>query len=163
MKLYDINNELLILEQHMEAAEAAEQPAPEVWKKHLDELLLDRNIKIENCGIMIKNWTALAESIKAEEQTLKRRREILENRAEWLKNYLQFNLQPGEKFATSRMQLSWRKSQAVEIVDEFKIPDDYIKVKYQTQIDKESIKEKLKAGEEIPGAVLVLRQNLTIK
>ena len=163
MKLYDINHEILILESHMEAAEAADQPAPQVWKQHLDDLKIDRHIKIENCGIMIKNWTALAESIKAEEQALKRRREILENRAEWLKNYLQFNLEPGEKYDAGRVQLSWRKSQAVEIVDEFKIPDDYIKVKYQTQIDKEAIKEKLKAGEEIPGAILVTRQNLSIK
>ncbi len=163
MKLYDINNEILVLEAHMESAEATGESAPEVWKRHLDELKIDRHIKIENCGIMIKNWQSLADSIKAEEETLKRRRQILENRAEWLTNYLIYCLKPGEKYNAGKVELRWRKSEAVEIVDEFKIPDEYIKIVQESRIDKMAIKEKLKAGEEIPGAALVTKQNLTIK
>jgi hypothetical protein len=163
MKLYDINNEILVLEHHMEVAEDAGEAAPQVWKNHLDELKIDRHLKIEGCAVMIKNWTALAESIKAEEQALKRRREILENRAEWLKNYLQYNLKPGERYNAGRVELAWRKSEAVEITDEFKVPDQFIKIEQVSKIDKLAIKENIKAGEEVPGAVLVTRQNLTVK
>jgi len=163
MKLYDINNEILILEHHMESAEAAGESVPEVWKKHLDELQLDRMLKIEGCGLMIKTWEALAASIKAEEESLKRRRQILENRAEWLTNYLIYNVSPAEKFTSPRVELRWRKSEAVEIVDEFKIPDEYIKIVQESKIDKAAISKKLKAGEEIPGAALITKQNLIIK
>jgi hypothetical protein len=163
MKLYDIKYEILVLEHHMESAEAAGESVPEVWKKHLDELQLDRMLKIEGCGLMIKTWEALAASIKAEEESLKRRRQILENRAGWLTNYLIYNVSPTEKLISPRVELCWRKSESVEITDEFSIPDEYIKIIQESRIDKMAIKEKLKAGEEIPGAALVTKQNLTIK
>jgi rRNA maturation endonuclease Nob1 len=147
MKLYDIKYEILVLEHHMESAEAAGESVPEVWKKHLDELQLDRMLKIEGC----------------EEESLKRRRQILENRAGWLTNYLIYNVSPTEKLISPRVELCWRKSESVEITDEFSIPDEYIKIIQESRIDKMAIKEKLKAGEEIPGAALVTKQNLTLK
>lgn len=147
----------------MEQAEVEGNDLPETWKRHLDELKVDRHIKIENCGLMIKNWQSLADSIKAEEATLKRRREILENRIEWLTNYLIYCLKPGEKYNAGAIELRWRKSDSVQIVDEFKIPDEYIKVTQESQIDIREIKAKLRTGQEIPGATLVIKNNLIIK
>jgi hypothetical protein len=72
-------------------------------------------------------------------------------------------LKPGERYSAGRVELAWRKSEAVEITDEFKVPDQFIKIEQVSKIDKLAIKENIKAGEEVPGAVLVTRQNLTVK
>lgn len=163
MKLYNLNEEIAVLEHHMQEAETEGTEAPEVWKKHLDELLLDRALKIESCGILIKNWLAMAEALKSEETTLKRRREVLENRATWLTNYLKFCLQPGEKYQSPKVQLRWHKSDSVEIINEYEIPDEYITITQETSIDKIALKKKLRAGEEVAGVRLQVTNNLIIK
>ena len=58
-------------------------------------------------------------------------------------------------------KLSLRSSQAVEIIDESKIPNEYIKVK--TEVDKSAIREALLHGEVIEGAELKQNQSLTIR
>ena len=60
-------------------------------------------------------------------------------------------------------ELSYRKSEAVVLTDEAVIPDEYKKEKLTVSIDKTEIKKALKAGTEVPGAVIEVRQNLQIK
>lgn len=128
----------------------------------LDELQLEREQKIENGGLYIKNLTAEIESLKAEEKALCERRKSKEKRAEWLKGYLTYSLD-GAKFETPKLALSFRKSVVVDVADVDKLPEEFKRVKTTVDADKTALKEALKAGALIDGATLVEKQNLQIK
>ena len=163
MKLFDITSQLLQLENSLEQAEGVDETTLTEAQVYLDGLKLERTEKIENCVALLKNWQALETAIKAEETALKARRESLEKRADWLRSYLGYCLQPGEKFETAKCKISWRKSESIEILDEEKIPEEYIKIETARKVDKKAIRDTFKAGGEVPGAELREKNNLTIK
>ena len=68
-----------------------------------------------------------------------------------------------DKLKTEINELSYRKSEAVVLVDETLIPTEFKKEKVSISIDKTEIKKALKEGKEIPWAVIETRQNLQIK
>ena len=125
----------------------------------LDSLELERDTKIENIALWIKNLKAEAEAVKKQKEAFYSREKALTNKAERLKEYLANNLM-GEKFKTDRVVLSWRKSQAVEVDDNF---NDERFIKYEPKISKSEIKDALKSGEIIEGARLVENNSLQIK
>ena len=127
----------------------------------LDALTLDRNEKIENIALMIKNLRAYAEAINAEAKKLKARAKACENRSEWLKNYLAEKLQ-GEEFKSPRAAISWRRSEAVNVTDVWALPAEYIRMA-DPEPDKIAIKKALKSGETVNGATLVENYSLQIK
>lgn len=160
MKLYEINAELEAL---------LEQVDPETGElicdmDALEALTIARDEKLEGLALYIKNMDAEAAAIKAEEKALGDRRKALENKAERTKAFLQEALS-GETIKTARVVVSYRRSEAVEIRD----PDFilYADPKFLTQknpdINKLAIKAAIKAGEIVPGAELVTRQNMSIK
>lgn len=128
----------------------------------LEELEMARDEKIENICLFIKDLKAEAAAIKAEKDALDTRMKASAKKAESLTNYLQLML-AGEKFKTSKVAISYRKTQAVTIFDLDALPMDYIRVKTSTEPDKVMIKEAIKAGETVPGAELEERQSMTIK
>lgn len=128
----------------------------------LDELQLEREQKIENSGLYIKNLAAEIESLKAEEKALYERRKSKEKRAEWLKGYLTYSLD-GAKFETPKLALSFRKSVVVDVADVDKLPEEFKRIKTMIDADKTALKEALKGGAVIDGAILVEKQNLQIK
>ena len=127
----------------------------------LDELQMARDEKIENIGLYIKNLQSDAVAIRAEELNLAKRRKSCENRAAFLRRYLADNLQ-GESFKTPRLNVYWKKSEAVEVENVWDLPDDYVKYSDPTP-DKRRIAESLKQGIEVSGADLVTRLNMIIK
>lgn len=156
MTLYDINQKI------MDAVEYGCDPdtGEIIDASALEQLVMDRDEKIENTLLFAKNLAAEANAIKAEEQTLAKRRQTAERKAEWLKGYVQSVLN-GEKFKSPRVAVSYRKSQAVVINDINLLPSDFLRVKKEA--DKTAIKEILKAGGEVPGASLEDRQSMSIK
>ena len=162
MKLYEINGELERLID-TETGEIANSEA-------FEQLSMERETKLENIALWIKNLDSDATAIRAEEKALATRRQAMENRAESLEVYLARMLGDGEKFETPRVKLSWRKSSAVAIL----IPEaDFVRyaqgkrdelLNYsEPTINKKAITDAIKAGEEIIGAALVEHQNLQIK
>ena len=127
----------------------------------LDQLQMDRDVKIENTALFIKNLLSDADQIREEEKKLADRRRVCENKANRLKEYLSGYL-AGEKFKTPRVAISYRKSESVNVSDIGKIPDDYLKYK-DPEPDKTKIKSALKAGVSIPGVELIENRNIQIK
>ena len=132
----------------------------------LDALMVEREKKIENVALYIKNCEALAKSIREEEKVLADRRRSAERKAERLMAYLDGAL-AGEKFSTPRVACTYRASSVVEVDDEFlewayKKRPDLIRMK-PPEADKAAIKKLLKGGEEIPHTTLVEKQSLSIK
>ena len=128
----------------------------------LDALNMERDEKIENILLWVKNLKADAKAIKDEEDALKARRKALENKAEHLTDYVAFGL-AGEKFSTPRVAVQWRRTESVEILDEAAVPDEFLKVAKTPM--KDNIKKYLKAheGEEVSWATLRHRNSMSIK
>lgn len=84
-----------------------------------------------------------------------------EMKAEWVKRRIASLLPEGEQVANGQVNVYYSESSAVEIVDAEKLPIECVHV--ETVPDKKTIKAKLQAGEEVPGAVLKINYNLQIK
>ena len=106
---------------------------------------------------------AECKAIKAEEDALAKRRKAGENKAERLKAYLDYVL-GGENFKTSRVAVTHKKSQAVELGETFMqtATDEFLRFK-DPEPNKTAIMAALKAGIVVPGAQLVERTSTTIK
>lgn len=136
--------------------------------ERLSELELARDKKIENIALYIKNLKSDVEAYKHEKEVFAEKERVAKNKAESLKNYLQQYL-AGEKFSTSKVSISYRKSEVVDIADESKFIEYAQKnneslLSYKTPtINKTAVKELLKEGEVVEGASIVQRQNMQIK
>ena len=127
----------------------------------LDELEVERDTKIENIGLYIKNLDAESKMIREEEKCLAERRRVKENKMESLKKYLMDCLD-GQKFETSKLKISYRKSQRVECPDYTIVPLEYIKLK-DPEVDKVAVKEALKKGISVNGCQLIENTSIVIK
>lgn len=128
----------------------------------LEALQMQRESKIENVALWVKNLKALTSAIKAEKDALAEReanhKAKIESLSKWLLGALD-----GAKFETPKVKISFRNSEAVEITDASAIPPEYIREKVETAPDKAAIKEALKSNFQIPGAILVQNKNIQIK
>lgn len=125
----------------------------------LDALEMQRDEKIENIALWIKNLKAEAEAVKKQKDVFYQREKALTNKAERLKEWLASNLN-GEKWKSDKVVLSWRRSESVAVDDDFS--DDRF-ITYEPKISKTAIKEALKNGEEVSGARIVENNSLQIK
>lgn len=157
MTLYEINEAIRNFELNID-----EETGELLNADELDALELEKEVKIENIALWIKDLNAEADAIKAEEKNLKQRREATENKAEQLKKYLVYALN-GDKFKTSKVSISYRKSESVEVYDEDAIPRDYLTEKVTYSVDKTMLKSLLKAGQELDGVRLVEKNNIQVK
>lgn len=156
MRLYEIINEIENFE-----FEIDEETGEILNYDALDQLEYDRQTKIENIGLWIKNLRAEADAVKAEKKNLADRESKLTKKADNLESYLAMNLD-GEEFSTPRLAIGWRKSESTEILDIDKIPAKYLKTKTEISADKTAIKKAIKAGEKIEGATIVEKNNIQV-
>lgn len=155
MKLYELVNEIENFN-----LEVDEETGEVVNIADLENLQIEKDTKIENIGLLIKNLKAESDAIKEEAKRLTARAKVAENKAESLKRYLADCL-GGEKFKTPRVAISYRKSQAVNIIDIQSISDEYKVVEIKP--DKTAIKNAIKEGKVVVGAELEERQSIAIK
>lgn len=130
--------------------------------ERFESLQMERNQKIENVVLWVKNLLSDAEAIKAEKDALADRETKCRKKAEQLKVWLAMALE-GQKFNTARCAVSFRRSEAVEILDEDSIPQEMMIQAISFKPDKKTIKELLKAGQEVSGCRLVENLNTQIK
>ena len=121
--------------------------------EQLDKLTMEREAKLENVACWIKELKAEAEALKAEKMAFAKRQQVAENKMESLKKYLAYALD-GQAFKTVRASVTFRKSQAVEIADIYKLDENYLRYK-EPEADKTAIKEAIKQGKTVAGATLV--------
>lgn len=161
MKLYEIIDELIMLEENWVDIETGE--INETLEKRLDEVKIELDEKLENIWKVLKNYESQSTAIKNEIDKLNKRKKTIDNNFENLKRYASQALVPGKKW-TSQSGLasySWRKSTKCNIFDENKIDKDYYEI--IKKINVASIKAAIKSGKEIDGAELIENQNLVIK
>lgn len=127
----------------------------------LDNMEMERDVKIEGVACGVKNAEADIEALKKEIAALQARKHAKENTLNGYKFWLNKALD-GTEFETAKVKITYRKSNAVEIADGAKIPEEYLKYSEPTA-DKAELKKALKAGKQIDGVALVERQNISIK
>lgn len=129
--------------------------------EQLEALQMERQTKLENVALYIKNLEADAATYKAEKQAFEKRQAAAEKEAEslskWLKNALD-----GQRFKTDKTEVSFRKTQRVEVIDIWDLNEDFVKYSDPTP-DKAAIKRAIKAGEEVKGAKLIDDISMTVK
>ena len=155
--LYEINADLDAL------LDSIDTETGEIDGDALTALTMERQEKLEGMALKLKNLAAEAEMIKAEEKNLADRRKAVERNRDSLKAYLMRSLD-GETLKTAKVAISYRTSKSVEIdEDKFFEFADFRYLRQTTEINKEAIKAALAAGEEVPGAALVEKQNMVLK
>ena len=128
----------------------------------LSDLQMQREQKIESVVLWIKNLRSDAEAYKAEKEVFEEREKQAKNKAERLAAWLTEVLD-GEKFITPKCSVTFRKSEAVEVVNPELVPKEFQKVKVEVSPDKIAIKNALKHWTNVPGCELVLKKNIQIK
>jgi transcriptional regulator of heat shock response len=158
MKLYEL------AQNYANLLEMSEEMDPEVLKDTLSSIQEEIEDKAENIAKLIRNLEADAKIIREEEKRLAERRQSIEKKIDYLKQYLQEQLEVAGLQKVKRPTITvaiQNNPPSVEIADENLIPSDY-KIP-QFKIDKKSIMERLKNGEEIPGCSLKQTKGVRIR
>ena len=165
-KLYEINKsieDLLNAVTDPETGEVVDLDA-------LDDLLMEREQKIENVALYAKDVNAEWVAVTHEIMILQQRADRLKNTEDGLKIYLS-NALNGEKFKTSKCDIGFRKSESADVDDEFvawasdieNCALHFLRKRETVSADKEKIKKYLKSGGKLEHCKLVTKYNISIK
>lgn len=143
-------------------ADCVDQETGEILDEQaLDALVMERNKKIENVACWIKDLKAEGNAIREEEKALAERRRVAESKVESLKKWLGYAL-GGEKFKTSKVSVSYRKSKSVQVIDEKAIDDKFL-IPQPAKLNKKMVSEYIKNGMAVPGCELEEKINLQVR
>jgi len=166
MKLYEHDEALESMYRAQESANGIDEETGMVFDiAQLDAWEKERDEKIEHSLLYSEQLKADAKEIDDYIRRLTARAKAKKNAAESIKNWLieRFKGEDIKKFETKRIRatLSVRAASKTVITDENLIPPQYIRTKFEP--DTTAIKAAIKAGEEVPGAILVDSVSLTVK
>ncbi len=165
MKLYEISNQLLVLQTMLETAENPDDV--QCVMDTLESVELEFQDKADNIIKLIKNLEAEAKAIDEEKKRLDKRSKSLNSNVANLKDYLFKEMKRLEKgkVKTDLFTVSIRKNPPKLVVsDENKIPNEFWIVK--TEVDNSKLKEAIKFDEDKfkeLGIELIQGESLSIK
>ncbi|MDK0543267.1 siphovirus Gp157 family protein [Clostridium perfringens] len=165
MKLYELTQNYRNLESLLDNLGEQEGLTVEMIHGALGQVEDDINTKIENTCKVIKEIEADSIGIDEEIKRLSALKKQKENAVKKLKEYVEFEMNGIglNKVEGKLFKISFRKSKVVKVIDETKIPKEFIKVKTTESISKTDLGKALKSGEIIEGAELVENKTLQIK
>ena len=160
MKLYAVSQRIEELSEQMVDIETGE--INEEIFAELTELVEEKEDRLESIFLHIKNLASDITALKVErdsfDKRIKRKTREMDRLLDWTTM-----LQKGKTFETDRVRVKYRRSQKVEIRNELLIPGQYMTYKTTSSPDRKAIKEVLKNGGYVEGAVLVERFNPNIE
>lgn len=121
--------------------------------------------KTEAVACYIKNLDADCKALQDEIKTLKSRLQTKQNKSEWMRNYLQHNMEDVgmSEFETPKCRVGFTSSYKVDVYDISIVPKEFIRTKTEESVDKNAVKDLLKAGADVPGCELLKNRNMTIR
>ncbi len=160
-RLYAIQQQYMNLLESIEASEGEITPEIDQALQFTQQQMQEAGV---NIGLSIKALDYSEEVLDKEIERLTAYRAKIRKSKELLKNRLSTAMQQFgiERISSPIVNLSFRRSEAIEVTDESAIPAAYIEPQ-PPKISKTKIKEAINAGAVVPGAFLVNRQNLIIK
>ena len=160
--IYQIQNEYLsIIESIVDNDGLITDEQTELLKINKEQL----EVKGISYGYIIKQLEGNIDLIDLEIKRLNALKKPLVNSIDRLKNNLSQAMQMFEvtELKTPLLKINFRKSESVEVTDIDLLDADFVKTTITKAADKVAIKEAIKQGENVQGAVLVTNQNLQIK
>ena len=160
MNLFNIQQQYLSLANQLSEGEVTPELEQElaINESQLQEKAVNYGYVIKQLGHEVN---AVNEEIKRLTDIKKRNEKAIERMENAISNAMQ--LYGIEKVDSSFLKLSFRKSESVEIVNEAQLTPEYLTTKTTTAPNKTAIKEAIKQGIEVEGAVLSTNFNLQIK
>ena len=119
--------------------------------------------KIEATALYLRELDAEAKAAKEEADRMLARVKSLQKRSDYLKSMLLEALHATGKVKTSRVTVSIRTTQAVEVSEGANLPEAYTTVKTTVSPNKIAIKQALLDGVEVPGCSLEARESVSIR
>lgn len=161
MNLYELSGQL---QAALDALETDPETGEAIGWEAVEALEMERDAKLENYALAVKNYRSDAEQLGEEIKRLQARKKSAEHRAKRLENCVSRVMEQAglERFQTPRAAVSFRKSEAVQVIDLQLLAEGYKRQK-PAEPDKTAIRKALVAGIAVPGAELVRRKNLQIK
>ena len=168
MNLYEISENYRAF---MAAVDAGEIPEDAVADT-LDGIEGEFEAKADSIACLIKELRLEAKGIKEEADTLTERARRAQAKADRLQSYLLYHMQAmgKTKISTARNVLSLRKSPPVCKIEDEALALSWLEmhhmedcIKREVSIRKRELMERLKDGEEVPGAQIVQDMTITIK
>lgn len=160
-QLYKIQGDILRLIQRMDETDDPIENSS--LMRQLSELEIDKDIKLEGCCAYVKQLRAEIETVVGEIMRLRKLMDQLENRQEAFLEYMKFCLPANESWKKGVHSITWRRSDAIEVYDESKIPIQYLREKLVYEPDRVQAKQDIKMGAEVPGMKLITKQNIQVK
>lgn len=165
MKLYELVQKQRELLDYIASLDAEDLELSDAVGDTLDDLNGMIEDKAEAVAAFVFELQADSVAIKQEEQRLAERRRLNDAKVERVKMYLRDMLDDAgiDKVKSARFSISFRKSTSVNVLDLDMLPEALKRTKTIVEADKTSIKQALKQGLDVPGAVLVDNRNLSIR
>lgn len=134
-------------------------------EENLDKLKVTVAEKFLACKMFAEGQRAKAKSLKDLAKAMTESAKAMEKKAERMDAYMLERAKAnGGEISTDSITVKVRKCpQSVEVVNEGTIPERFWREKVVRTLDKEAVKEALKAGERVPGAALVRNEKVSIK
>lgn len=157
MKLYEIDAEI-------EQCVLVDEETGEVIgidTERANQLQMMREDKVKNLALYYKNLVAEAVAYKSEKDYFAKRERVAKNKADSIKQYLSAVL-GGEKFKSTEVNITYRKSETVVVDDIGRVDKQYLKYA-EPSIDKTAAKKAIKAGMLVNGLHIEENQNIQIK
>lgn len=158
MTLYELTDALAVLEAEQDDLD------PEIFRDTFEGLDGAFEDKCDGWAKWIRGMKADVQKLKEEEARMALRRKHIENAIDKAEDTMAMYMRTvgKTKFKTALFSYGFRKSQAVEIVNEADLPE-WALIQQAPKVSKTEIKEHLKAGEEVPGARMVENESLQIR
>lgn len=159
MNLYELTDNYLKV---LELIENGEEGLEDTLESINDTI----EVKAENYAKIIRNLEGNVNMLKAEVERLNSRKKSIEGNVDRLKENLKMAMivTGKEKIKTGLFNITVANNPVtVNVIDEKLIPEKYFKVEIIRKLDKLSLKDAIKNGEEIQGAELKQGKGLRIK
>lgn len=153
MKLYEIT-ELIKKSEELE-----------LTQDDLELLEIELKEKSDNIIKYVQNLEGNINIIDTEIKRLQQIKQQEKNKLDNLKEYIKYclNKMNVKKIDSTLGKITIRKSESLEVIDLEKIPGEFVTIKQTFNPDKTAIKKAIKEGREIPGAKIIIKENINIK
>ena len=166
--LYEISTQMQNIYDELEDGIGIDEETGEIKPEIIQALTITKNELQEKAidyGYVIKNFENEIDIYDREINRLKERKKQMQNIKDRIKSILtnamiEFGI---VKLQGKTLSLSFRESESVEVTDERMLEERFVKTEIKTSPDKIAIKNAIKNGEDVQGAMLVKKQNLQIK
>lgn len=165
MTLYEIDQNLAALMDAVDPETGEWTGDVQAW----EELSQERDVKIENTALFIKELRADIAKFKSEIETLQKRQRVLMNKEAWLLENLRRSL-GGQMFETPRCVVRFKQNpKSVTFTDEkacmkWAIENRQDVIKYADPVlSKSALKTLIEEGTEVPGAEITQSVRMEVK